>query len=232
MTKKTKRRSLLALLVGSVLLAGVTAVQPPSHAQTKPSPARTGVQRLVRQEADPHEGSTILVEAFVVEVSLSALSDMGVNPLGQAPHSVSVQQLLTCLRKDDSAGVLLGVKTAGAHASRGNTTEETETTYRSKTRTVNTREGQTEHVDYTPYENGQVLSVQPAIRPDGTVELGYDFSYSGVRAGEQGAEAPPNTVSWSWNGSVSLQAGTPAIVGATQDQDGAIFLVLTAHIQN
>jgi hypothetical protein len=39
-------------------------------------------------------------------------------------------------------------------------------------------------------------------------------------------------VSWSWESEISLPTGTPMIAGAMQNDQSAIFLILTAHILN
>jgi hypothetical protein len=85
-------------------------------------------------------------------------------------------------------------------------------------------------VDYSSYEYGQTLTITPFVRSDHAVKLAYDFGYSGARMDEEDTERPPDTVSWSWNGSISLEFGKPTIAGGMQDEENAIFLVLTAHI--
>ena len=173
-----------------------------------------------------------MVEAFVAEVDLAALYEMDVNPLGQEPHSASAEDLLECLRTPENAHVLLGAKAVGIHNTGKNQTRQTETTYRARTRTIGTAAGPKQSVDYSPYEYGQTLSITPTVRSERAVDLAYDFDYSGVRMDEQDTDRPPVTVSWSWNGSVSLEFGKPTIAGAMQDDENAIFLILTAHILN
>lgn len=222
MTRKTRcYLVLIVLLAGvSMLAAGNRSARPPSSGRASSSP----------QEADPYESRTVLVEAFVVQVDLSALYGMDVNPLGEAPHSVSVANLLEYLKTGDKANVLVGAKAAAIHRSGRSTTKKTETTYYPKTRTVNTPDGKKETVDYTPYENGGTLSVTPVILSEHRVQLSYGFSYSGPRGAKRQEGAPLDTVSWSWDGDTSLNVGQPRIVGATQDVKAGVFFVLTAHI--
>jgi len=182
------------------------------------------------QQADPYEGTTVLVEAFVVEVDLAELYEMDVNPLGKEPHCASVEDILGCLRSPAKARVLLGAKAVGIHETGKNQTRQTETVYRTRTRTIGAPGGPQRSVDYTAYEYGQTLTILPEVRSDRAVTLGYDFDYSGVRMDKQDTERPPDTVSWSWNGSVSLEFGQPTIAGAMQDEEDAIFFILTAHI--
>jgi len=194
--------------------------------------ARSSRPGAAGQQADPHAGTTVLVEAFVVEVGLSELYEMDVSPLGRQPHSVSVEDILTCLQTPDKASVLLGAKAVGIHDILKNQTRETETAYHPRTRTIATPGGPKQQVDYSPYEYGQTLTIAPSVRSDRAVDLGYSFEYSGVRMDKQDTERPPDTVSWSWNGTVSLETGKPTIAGAMQDEENAIFFILTAHILN
>lgn len=233
MTRQSKvGLALIFVLAGAVVLIGGSPAA--SQRQVRPSVVRTPTARdrnPDEQAEDPYANIGVLVESFVVEVDLSALYDMGVSPLGQAPHAVSVENILKCLKDPDRATVVTGAKALGVHRSQQGRVRQSETTYRARTKTVNTSQGPRETADYRSYENGQSFEVWPVLLSEDEIVLRYDFTYSGVR-GEQrsGDEAPPDSVSWSWNGSVSVTAGKPLIVGATQDEDSVIFLILTAHI--
>jgi hypothetical protein len=192
-----------------------------------PRPSRPAAPR---QPEKPYAGTTVLAEAFVVEVDLAQLYAMDVNPLGQEPHCTSVEDILRCLETPGKASVLLGAKAVGIHNIAKNQTRQTETVYRARTRTIGTPGGPQRHVDYSAYEYGQTLTITAEVRSDRVVALGYDFEYSGVRMDKQDTERPPDTVSWSWNGAISLEVGQPRIAGAMQDEEDAIFFILTAHI--
>jgi len=219
MMAKSKAAIVAILLLGGVFLWVAGA-----------GPARSGRPGATGQQADPYAGTTVLVEAFVVEVDLAELYEMDVSPLGREPHSVSAEDILRCLEAHDTANVLLGAKAVGIHDTGKNQTRETETAYRTRTRMIGTPDGPKQSVDYSPYEYGQTLTISPEVRSDRAVDLGYSFEYSGVRIDEKDTERPPDTVSWSWNGTVSLKFGKPTIAGAVQDEENAIFFVLTAHI--
>jgi hypothetical protein len=219
-----KRRTYLMLVV---VLAGVSML-----AASDRSP-RARVARRAEpavREADPYAGRTVLVEAFVVQMDLAALYGMGVNPLGQAPDSVSVANLLEYLETGDKANVLVGCKAAAMHGTSRNTARRSETRYYPKTRLIDTPGGKKESVDHRPYESGETLSIMPSVLSEKTIELGYSFNYSGPRTAQPPREVPPGTVSWSWDGVASLNVGQPRIVGATQDAEGVVFFVLTAHV--
>jgi hypothetical protein len=222
MTRKTR-----CYLVLIVLLAGVSMLAAGNRSARPPSPGRPNQSPPA---ADPYENRTVLVEAFVVQVDLSVLYGMDVNPLGQAPHSVSVANLLEYLQAGDKASVLVGAKAAALHGSGRNSAKRRETSYYPKTRFIITPDGKKETIDYTPYEDGETLSITPAVISERVVQVSYDFSYSGPREATQHSDAPNDSVSWEWEGTASLNVGRPRIVGATQDAKAAIFFVLTAHI--
>jgi hypothetical protein len=233
MTRQSKvGLALIFVLAGAVVLIGGSPAA--SQRQVRPPvvrPTTTRDRNPDEQAEDPYADIGVLVESFVIEIDLSALYEMGVSPLGQAPHAVSVENILECLKDPDTATVVTGAKAVGVHRSQQGRMRQSKTTYRAKTRVVNTSQGPRETVDYSPYENGQSFEVWPSFLSEDTIALRYDFTYSGVRGEQQsGGEAPPDSVSWSWNGSVSVTAGKPLIVGATQDEDSAVFLILTAHI--
>ena len=216
------------LVVVSILLLGGTFMWVAGAGTARPGrPGRPGAPA---EPTSPYADTTVLVEAFVVEVNLSELYEMDVSPLGQEPHRASVENILTCLQKPDAASVLLGAKAVGIHETGKNQTRQTETVYRTRTSAIGTPGGPQRSVAYTAYEYGQTLAITPEIRSDRVVALGYDFDYSGVRMDKQDTDRPPDSVSWSWNGSVSLQFGQPTIAGAMQDEEDAIVFILTAHM--
>ena len=95
-------RSIAALAVAAfciVLLAGYAT-----------GPAAEAPSQQAGKTEEAHQEKCILVEAFVVEVRLASLYELGVSPLGQKPNSVSVDNLLNCLGGKNIAQVTAGVK--------------------------------------------------------------------------------------------------------------------------
>lgn len=221
MARKTSYCLILVVLAGVSLLAASDRPARPRGAR-RPEPTS--------READPYANRTVLVEAFVVQMDLAALYGMGVNPLGQAPHSVSVANLLEYLQTGDKTNVLVGTKAAALHGSGRNMATRSETSYYPKKRFMSTPDGKKERSDHTAYEIGETLSITPTVVSERTAKVSYSFTYSGPRTAERPNEGPFDTVRWSWGGNTSLNVGQPRIVGATQDSEAAIFFVLTAHI--
>lgn len=228
MTKPSKLSLMLlcALITAVLLLSGSPAI---SQRQTPGERLRGSSGD--EQPPDPYADMSVLVEAFVVEVKLPALYQMDVSPLGAESHAVSVADILACLKDPQKATVVTGVKTLGTHQFRGGTTSQQETRYVRQTRTRPTNQGSDRSVNYVPYQNGQKFSAAPSILSAEEVFVNYSFSYSGfLSQPETGDEVPFDTASWEWSGTAALNAGEPTIVGATQDQTRAFFLILTAHI--
>ncbi len=242
MTKPSKLSLVLVCaLAGAVVLIGGRPAA--SQRQVRTPPVRTPVVRppVARnrnpeeQPPDPYAGTGVLVEAFVVQVDLAALYEMGVSPLGQEPHAVSAENILACLKDPEKATVVTGAKAVGIHGSQQGKMRQSETTYRPRTKVVKTNQGPRDTVEYRAYEHGQTFAVWPTVLSENTIVLRYEFAYSGSGArGEQqsNSEAPPDSVSWTWDGPASVNVGEPTIVGAAHDESRAIFLILTAHIAN
>jgi hypothetical protein len=169
--------------------------------------------------------STSLVEAFAVEVNLPALAKLGVSPIGEEPHAVTVADILKCL-DGGQARVVAGAKAA---CERGDTeVKEERTTYVK-------RETPQQGKDYSPYESGRMFSVStnPAsdTAPTSAVSVQFKFSHNLFTRSAQDSSVPPDTTNWEWSGSVVLEPGRLAIAAATQDGETAVFLLLTAHVQ-
>jgi hypothetical protein len=167
-----------------------------------------------------------LVEAFVIEVNLPALAKLGVSPIGEEPHAVSVADILKCLGTGQ-ARVVAGAKAA---CQQGNTeVRATKTTYIGReTSTPGQRE-------YSPYESGRRFSVSTGAAPEGApataILVQFSLEESQFIEKGQAPDAPSDRAMWDWSGSVLLQPGRPEIVAASQDAEKAIFLLLTAHSQ-
>jgi len=173
---------------------------------------------------EPHQDTCVLVEAFVVEVELSELYKQGVNPIGQKPNSVSVKNILKCLNTKDIAQVTTGVKVAVPSGHHGNA--KIRETIR-KIPVPNDRKVPGP-VRYTNYEIGKTFGATASIRPGGEILMSFDFSESTYRNIPSTDDTPTNAINRQWSGTVNLNAGQPAIAGATQNEETAVFLIICA----
>ena len=220
---KTSRTIVISV---SVLFCGL--VLPGDSA--RPS-AKAQANKSVQAE-DQHRDSRVLVEAFVVEVKLSALYDLGVSPIGQKPNSVSVESILECLRNDDWAQVTEGAKLALGQQQRGST-KVTERAYAERQRPVPASKGRPGAVarSLQSYDVGKSFDAQVSVRADGRIFVAFTFSQNTVDKAALESDAPPATMERDWSGSVCLEAGKPSIVGAVQDPQMAAFLIISADIR-
>ncbi len=186
-------------------------------------PVRPG-QPPVAQTQSP----AALVEAFIVEVNLPALAKLGVSPIGEDPHAVTVPDILKCLGTGQ-ARVIAGAKAA---SQQGNTeVQATKTTYIARETSASGQRLK----DYSPYDSGRRFSVSTGAAPDNApptaILVQFSLEESVFIEKQQAADVPPDRTKGNWSGSVLLQPGRPEIVAASQDADKAVFLLLTAHPQ-
>lgn len=208
---------LVAATLCIVLLAG-RSIEPTAEAQAKQA----------GKAQDPHQDVCVLVEAFIVEVDLSELYKQGVSPIGQKPDSVSTENILKCLEADNMTQVTTGVKVAVPSGHHG--TAKIRETIR-KIPVPNGRKVPSP-VRYTNYEIGKAFGATASVSSSGEILVSFDFSESTFRNVTSTDETPPNTVNREWSGAVKLHAGRPAIAGATQNEETAVFLILCADIKD
>jgi hypothetical protein len=96
------------------------------------------------------------------------------------------------------------------------------------------KEGPIESKDITfsEYSSGISFKIRPCVKEETAVSFGYSYSQSDVKEPREDMSAPPEMLSYDWQGFVSVQSGKPVIAGAVQGQDETTFLILTATIQN
>ena len=223
MAKFSKNIVVLGVLVCCAVFLAGHSVGPIAEAQAE----------QVENIEDSCQDASVLVEAFVVEVKLSALYDLGVSAIGRKPNSVSVGNILKCLGGRDVAQVTTGIKVAVQSGTSGKA-KITETTYVERQRTVGGARkagGPVVAKSYQSYDIGRQFGASAFIRPDGRILVDFEFSQSTYRELSSGQEAPPDTVSREWSGAAYLDAGEPWIVGAVQNEESAVFLVLCANIK-
>lgn len=171
----------------------------------------------------PAGNATVLIEAFVVKVNLAALAEVGVSPIGEAPHAVSVENILACL-ETGQACVIAGAKAASQHEGRG--------TIRANRTIFGTRETpDPRRAIPAPYQSTDKFDVTTTVHTSNTVRVQFSYT-AGMFLQDPGeTDGPPNLASWEWAGSIVLTPGEPEIAAATQDEKAAVFLLLATHIQ-
>lgn len=187
-----------------------------------------GRDRSAEQVKDQYEDARILIEVFVAEVQLEALYEAGVSPIGQRPNAVSVDNILQCLAQENGK-VVTGAKLAIGQNRKGRINQR-EIIYVPRQQQRRTSEGTTTQTVYNDYSAGMVFGAAAAVTKPDRIAVDFDFNQSEFDFSKQD-NTPPNKVDREWKGEVTLQAGVPSIVGATQNEEAATFLILTAEIQ-
>lgn len=180
-------------------------------------------QRRGAQPDSPGHSVTVLVEAFVVEVDLVALAALGVSPIGQAPHAVSVENVLECL-SNEQASVIAAARAAVQCDNRSSSVEVTRTTYTEQS--IPTPQPVRRH---SSQSSGQKFAVDAKTPSGQSVAVDYTFSCSFFEPAPEANGRPRDHTDWEWSGRIGLALGAPAIAAATQNRENAVFLILVAH---
>ncbi|MBC8469415.1 MAG: hypothetical protein H8D56_08075 [Planctomycetes bacterium] len=183
---------------------------------------------------DPYKNSTILVEAFVVEVRLSALYDLGVSPIGEKPNSVSIDNILRCLQDEDNARIISGAKVASQQRERG-TTESEQMIYLEQQKPAKTSEESKKPAvvrSPRPYKFNKSFRASANILAHNRIYVSFSFTGNSMDKVPAKDGMPPDAVNWQWSGTVCLERGKASIVGATQDEEKVVFLILCADIRD
>ena len=137
-----------------------------------------------------------------------------------------MDNILNCLKTKDLAQVTTGVKVtvnSGQHGE-AKISETTHIERQLSGRNI------PPNVRYASFDTGKTLGVTASVQPGGDIYVSFSFKESTYRNIAAADELPPNTISRQWSGAVRLYAGQPAIAGATQNEETAVFLIISADI--
>ena len=222
MTKILKSIVVLAAVTLCMILLVGHYISPTAKAQIKQA----------EKIENPQQDVCVLVEAFVVEVELAELYKQGVSPIGRKPDSVSVENIHKCLDAENLKQVTTGLKVAVRSGQRGEA-RITETVYvKRQMVSIPNDKKVPGNVRYGNYDIGKTLRVVASVGPTDAIFISFDFSESTYQNVNSTDEAPPDSVNREWSGVINLQPGRPAIVGAAQNQETGVFLILVADIKN
>ena len=180
---------------------------------------------------DPY--ATILVEAFVVKVKLSTLYESGVSAIAGKSNPVSMGNILNCLQDENNAKISSGAKVAIRKNETGSIELE-ETIYLEKEEPIKSNEKSRPVVSksYRPYKISKVLEVSANFIDYHRISINYAFSQQEANKISSKNQVPPTVAERVWIGKVCLEKGKASIVGATQDEKNAVFLILRADIRS
>lgn len=187
---------------------------------TSRTPTRPDIIRRI-PPVDPHKNSVILLEAFMVEVRLSALHSLGVPAISQGDDFVSADHIIKLMKTTDAASVTAGAKLALAQANKARTGSTT----RKGIHTDPTNNAKTEYIDV-----GTSFTAIAEIRKE-KIFAELEFEYSDAVKADEKAHAIPQIVERNWASTICLSPGEPTLVGATQEKETGAFLIVTANIK-
>ncbi len=205
----------IAILAGVVFLAFCLA-------ELSAGRAAPALGKGVEKVEDPHKDLMIVVEAFMVEVPLCELYELGVPAISEGSKSVSAEQILGCLKKPKTGAVTGGAKVAVGQGAKGRTETRTTQGY---------YVGSPKEQDLQFEDFGVSLAAQAAVVPSGRISVELEFKHRGLDEGEAKGEVWPIVTERNLSCMVSLEPGKPTLVGATQDEETAVFLLVTANMQ-
>jgi len=220
--KSAKAIVLLACMLVLALCLGMY-----SEEQEPPAPVRAArtPTRITRTPSpqpkppeEPHKDSVVILEAYMVQVRLSALYSLDVPVISQGCNSVSTEHILKLLKSTDAAQVTAGAKLTLAQAKKAKTAS---TAHQG----IYTGPPEKRRVEYV--EVGTSFNAVAEIQPERKISVTLEFEH---RSREQG-DVDSALVERSWSTHVCLKPGKPTIVGATQDKNTAAFLIITANIK-
>lgn len=190
--------------------------RPPSRPTTTRPPSRR-----VRPPEDPHKDTVILVESFMVQARLSALYSLDVPQISRECKSVTAEHIQKLLKSTDAAVVTAGAKLALVHENKA----KTDTTARQALYFGPPEKRKVEYVDV-----GTSFTAIAEIRREGKIFVELEFEHSAIEKGDDEDDIG-TLVERQWSSGVYLEAGEPALVGATQNKETATFLIVTASIK-
>lgn len=201
----------------------IAEVQPSGKVIRVPARTARTPSRRVRPPEDPYKDSVVMLEAIMVQARLSALYSADIPVISQCCNSVSAEQILKVLKTTENAQVTAGAKLTLTQDNQA----KAESTARQGTYISPAGKGRIEYV-----EVGTSFTAVARIRSERKISVTLEFKHSSREQSDGDSDIAPPFVERSWETLVSLEPGKPTLVGATQDNKIATFLIMTASIKD
>ena len=221
MTKSVKGFAILACVVVVAFWQGV-----PSAGEVVPvrrrvaQPVVRATPRPVRTVEEAQKDSVILVEAFMVEARLSALYSLKVPAISEGDKSVTAEQIIKLLKDTNTASLKAGAKLAVAQGNSARTDSTSE---------VPIYSGSGNNRKMERVRLGTTFAAAVEIRWE-KIFAELEFEHSSLE-GSETQEKGTSLVRKRWTNNVYLEPGKPTLIGASQDEDTAWFLIVTASVK-
>lgn len=192
-------------------------------------PCQAKAAAVEQKQQNPYENSRILVEAFLVEVKLDALYNSGVSPLGGKGKSAAAENITAILKNKDNGKVVTGAKVFISNGERGRSNEEKSIQVPQEHKIIipNQTEPQITR-NFLGFKVVTNFSADGTIEQDGKIKVNFSFDQSTFKKNQKETETSFDVISRIFQSNAIFETGKPTIVGETQDEDSAIFLIITA----
>jgi len=207
---------LLAMILCVVLLAAASADDKPQPPQPPEKPST----------------DSVLVEAYLVEVSNAALAASGtaVLPGDGKKESVSIIKLLWCM-KDPNGGKVADMARVICRTGDEAKNAVAKTVYVKQISTqVATTGHPIESVRYNAYDSKSEISATARIGEEGLIRLRLRFMCEEFDADKSAEGTPPGKLAYSFDSIIVVKPNQPMIVGGMQSGDSSLFLIVQAEI--
>jgi hypothetical protein len=171
----------------------------PTRPIAVPGASRPTPGRRPRPPQDPHKDTVILVEAFMVEVRLSALRSLGVPQISEGCKSVSAEHIIKLMKTTDAAVVTAGAKVAVGQKSEAKTKSTTQRPILS---------GPPEKKRTVYFDVGTQFMAAVEVRSDDKIFAEMEFEHSAIEEGDDKTDRDVR-VGRDFSSSVLLQNGKP-----------------------
>jgi hypothetical protein len=178
---------------------------------------------------------SVLVEAYLVEVSNAALAASGTAmlPGDGKKESVSITKLLWCM-KDPNAGKVVSMARAFCRTGETAKSSTTKTVYVEHTAAppVPATAHAVMSSTFQPYDSKSEIEVRPYINEAGPMFLELKFRHEGFNGQntKKGLVLPPDKLAYNFDSTLTIKPGQPMIVGGMQNGDLTLFLIVWAEI--
>jgi len=207
--------------VFSFLLIALTVV-PASVVHARQEPTEQELAALL-------EKKSVLVEAYLLQVSNEALSAAGVAPVPQnSTESATVLKLLQCMvepengRVISSAGVTVKINDEAETSSK-------KTRYLPRKKMSKTSKGTVESVSYSSYSTSVDFNVRLYDMNDDRIRMSFEYKYRGLDTSSEACvsqESPPDTVEFSAQSSPTIPLDKAIIISSSQEEGTSMFFIL------
>lgn len=184
-----------------------------------------------QEPAKQQEETTILVEAYLVQVSSEAMSQAGIAVVPQnSNESATVLKLLQCMVEPQNGRV---ISSAGAAVKMNNEAQTSSQKKHYISRKVISRKTGDESVTFDSYSTGTAFNVVLHDMNDGRIQISFEYSYTGLDVPSETnltQDPPADTVEFSAQSSLAIPLDKTIIISNSQQQDAYMFFILRAEL--